>query len=1062
MRVVALDKRNLAKERRKLQAGATASPAKAPRSLDDILNRRGRTQQQGPEPRAFGTCAHVANAANRGKWSSALRVKLRFRTDHDMAVEKSAQSYKRNRLRSRNELDQSARRHADAWEEFRRTRTVRTGRTVSFSLMPQEISPSPAPAPSKRRPQSAQHCSASPSMVSSAAFPVEENIVRLPRHDVAQGRPQTAPINRSSCTSSMTECTKVNVSDADPESSMAVSFTDLRESHATCGLNPANYFGRPARDAFFTLFKELCRQQATSSEAEGRAQWISSSDMRRTFNDDDSFEQLQANLFRIAETNAYDDQSPREKYARSLLQRLQLNRQQTPKRSIAAEDDFCLPEPLFVRLLQTDCLDLAHRGYGDGAALLLAKVINSLPNLQRLSMRDNRLTDRGISAIVAAVCGTNGARCGAAMTGTRRLVSLDLSQNVLDTDAVVSIANFLRRPDCQLVSLYLDSADIDDDEISLLVLSLTENSSLGELSISSNFLGGVAEKLIGSSVACRDRGSFNIERVLRVNHTLRKLNLSWNQLGSISGEAIARALHVNRSLAWLSLAYNCIGDSGAQAIGYALNWNKALQFLDISHNGIRNRGGQVIAEGLRDNMRLARIDVSGNPVGKLGGRALISILNYSLRPRKIIMRSCEFSGDDLEPGRFNPASPAGTYKLDLSRPHDWMIAQSLRWLTITRAGCRFTQLVESKGDVSREVKLKSPLQDQTAHGFKPPPKHVEQQHVLDATSEGTLRARVKGNLLSESFESLVAKYDRDSSGGLNQTELNDFIRKALKMMPTDVSEAETQRILKRLHLDQNGTVDARGMEACVLQEVEEAPARLSRESCCVQSLSSQQNDNLPSATSTHDDEQSKISRDEAKFAAACRLQAAFRGYIARIDNSQTKQLFSGGFHSSSVASALMDASCESLGFIGAATAKKSSKRMHQVLTALSRKKSLCRYNAVHSKPGKPRFRMFSRYAVSSSRAMRARMRASGLLDTQTNKPWTLPEPPASIAATFEEIPLPPIELSIQNATGVGGLLDLMMEDAADRLTILRLASTDLRLFSIQVIFVDWLEMRQCP
>lgn len=708
-----------------------------------------------------------------------------------------------------------------------------------------------------------------------------------------------------------------------------------------------HYFGREARHAFFEKFNEVDARPATVFSR---------------------------------------DASPREKFARALVAKLQIVREQANE--LGSDADFCLPEPIFVRSTQADSLMIGHRSYGDAAAVLLADIINDLPNLRHLSMRDNRLTDRGTAAILDAVCcgGSDNNTTNNAAGTAKRLLSLDLSMNVLDTDAVISIANFLRRSDCQLESLSLESADIDDNEISLLVLALDENKSLKELSIPHNYLGGFAEKLLVNE---KRRGSLTIERVLKANSTLRKLDLSWNQLGSISGEAIARALGENRALTWLSIAYNCIGDEGSMAFGYALNWNKSLTFLDMSHNGIRNRGGQVIAEGLRENLRLTHLDVSGNPVGKLGGRALIKSLNLSLRQRKIVMRACDFAEDDTEQGRFNPASPAGTYRLDMSRPHDWMIAQSLLTLTVLRPGCKFVQLAEttSKNGEPRQIHLVDPRMDQRSSKRVSARSKDDGERSSNNSAKAAIakmRQRIKSATQGETYESFIARNARTTSFGPG--DFRKMVRELVMISAATISDAEILQLFSRIDSDNSGTIDANELEAFV------------------------------------------TNRDKA-YMAASTLQARFRGAIARIDMSQIKRMFEGGIQST-------DKNESSL-----------EKPRNRLLSA--RRHSIVKQKSP-SQLSKAKFRAFSRFAVASSREMRAHMRALIPLDSKTMKPWKVPAPPAIITATFEEIPLPPTELSIHNATGINSLLTLLMDDCADRLALLRLASTDLRLFSIQV------------
>lgn len=792
-----------------------------------------------------------------------------------------------------------------------------------------------------------------------------------------------------------------------PSSRRASNETPEQQSSCHChrDLDPAHYFGGEARDLFFQLFKDLSRRESAC---------------------------LSGSAWCWGTTSETGEPSPRDAFGRAVVEQLQR------VRALEKDAEMCLPEPAFVRMLEgSESLEIAHRSYGDGLAMLLAPIITKLPKLRRLSMRDNRLTDKGIAAILGSVC---------ACIGREGLESLDLSQNTLDTEAVASVASFLRRPDCVLASLFLDSADVDDDELRILADALEHNTSLKSLSLSSNFLGGFAEKL-----QCSSSDVFAIEPVLKTNTTLCKLDISWNQLGKNSADAVARALPSNRALAWLSIAYNCIGDQGGMALGFALNWNSGLQYLDASHNGIRNRGGQVIAEGLRENTRLTHLDLSGNPVGKLGGRALIGSLNFSLRPRKIVLRGCECTNDDLDPGRYNPASPAGTYTLDLAQPHHWMIAQSLLWLTVTRSGCQFVKLqVVRPGEPPADVELLLPRVAGTSLSrrmsiLKTPTQATTLTGATTLTwaAQNKFRSRVKTALVAETYDALVGSGDLTASGFRN------LVRKILKLSPADLLDDEVTQLFRLIDKDGNRVVDAAELEQFVTEDenAHSTPQATHR-------IANERRRAVVDAKSATTTRKTPRTASQALFIAICKIQARVRGIMARIDISQTKMMFDGGIRSSSVAKQLMSTIEEDMSkptFLSqAAAAKRQARRLSGSggRSAALRKKK----NSVQPGPsrlGKARFRAVSKYAVASSREMRAHLRAHGPVDASTGKPWRVPEAPARLDVVFEQIPLPPTEFGIQNASGISGLLNLMLDNSADRVVLMRLACTDLRLFSIQ-------------
>lgn len=321
------------------------------------------------------------------------------------------------------------------------------------------------------------------------------------------------------------------------------------------------------------------------------------------------------------------------------------------------------PEALFVRRVgHEEELDLSHYLLGDELACALAEMLPALKGLRRLCLRDNRLTDAGVTSVLMS---------GVVLCGG--ITEIDLSQNKIDCEATEAIAALLTS-DNHVQSLFLDRTDLDDSELKVLMKALGKNTTVQTLSLVDN----LAAELAGPALAI----------ALLDNSTLTKLDLKWNKLGAKAGLAIGAALGRNRGLRWLSLAFNSLGDQGAMAIGRALDLNTTLRHLDLSRSRLSNRGAQALAQGTVGNSSLLTLDVSGNPVGWLGGRALLRALNFSTttRKRNIVMKDCAFDIDDREDCAFDPDIPAGDYRLVLSRHRDWMVARSLIWIATTRPG----------------------------------------------------------------------------------------------------------------------------------------------------------------------------------------------------------------------------------------------------------------------------------------------------------------------------------------------------------------------------------------
>jgi hypothetical protein len=122
-------------------------------------------------------------------------------------------------------------------------------------------------------------------------------------------------------------------------------------------------------------------------------------------------------------------------------------------------------------------INLAHIGIGNQMAKVLAEALPTLPYLQAINLSDNNLEDDGLSAIIRAI----------AQHATIEIV--DISQNIIGSEAAQALAEFVGNPDCKLQCLRMSDANIDDGECAAFVEVLMNNRHLKELDMSKNLLG---------------------------------------------------------------------------------------------------------------------------------------------------------------------------------------------------------------------------------------------------------------------------------------------------------------------------------------------------------------------------------------------------------------------------------------------------------------------------------------------------------------------------------------------------------------------------------------------
>ncbi|OQS04567.1 hypothetical protein THRCLA_03203 [Thraustotheca clavata] len=427
--------------------------------------------------------------------------------------------------------------------------------------------------------------------------------------------------------------------------------------------------------------------------------------------------------------------------------------------------------PLSVRLLirnsVSPVLNVSHMGMGDEMAKVFAQCIMELPMVTSLNIRNNRLTDPGLDAIVSVV------------THKRDLVVLDISENKVDGEAAEALAEDVGSKQCALRELHMGTCDIDDGEVQGFANALHVNNSLQILDLSRNLIG--KSEMLNVVQPDLITGGEAIANMLCNNNRLTKLDLSWNIIRLNSAVEIGKALGVNNGLRELSLAYNAFGNLGAQSIGMALRKNNCLQVLDLSYNNIPCEAAFVIAQALKVNDTITTIILDGNPLGKIGGQSLLhAVAGSSNRGLTISMTGCNF--DLFDPNTFNPDEATGNYDLNMDIPYERSIMLELMRCAETKTGCKFISIAHVVDKVSRPITIET------------------LRHRNSLSRRGTLLRRT---MTKESLKALFHELDKDKSGSIDAKELED----GMASMGIVTEPGEAVRLVARFDVDGSGTVE---------------------------------------------------------------------------------------------------------------------------------------------------------------------------------------------------------------------------------------------------------------
>ena len=219
---------------------------------------------------------------------------------------------------------------------------------------------------------------------------------------------------------------------------------------------------------------------------------------------------------------------------------------------------------------------------------------------------------------------------------------VDLEDITLQVTDATLVADTIRKQAC-CTSLNLTNCSIDDSGCKALVNGIVPCHTLKELLLCNNRISmiGLTEILrncfqitsldvrrncIGPNTVA---SAENMNRLS--NSVLRKLDISYNNIGDTGITALAHCLEHRFNLNTLNLRCTKIGDEGAISLAELFRHLTAstsitgLQKLDMSYNHIGDIGAIALAESIRYLIRLTELNVTGNKIGDAGAVAIIRV-----------------------------------------------------------------------------------------------------------------------------------------------------------------------------------------------------------------------------------------------------------------------------------------------------------------------------------------------------------------------------------------------------------------------------------------------------
>eukprot|EP01031_Cornospumella_fuschlensis_P030219 gene30219-36515_t len=437
---------------------------------------------------------------------------------------------------------------------------------------------------------------------------------------------------------------------------------------------------------------------------------------------------------------------------------------------------------LLLRKQLTRELNLKHLGMGDEMAILLSEALISTPYIESVNITDNNLTDKGLSSLV---------NCIVSMPS---ITYLNMSFNVIGSEAASALAKYLSSPTCSLKSLILQKADVDDDECQNFVDALHHNRSLTELDLSDNKVG--SSENLNTVMPDIVTGGEALAELLRSQHcTLQTLKLGWNLIRLGGADDLCSSLSMNQSITYLDLSFNSLGSSGGIALGDALQDNYTLRTLYVSNNSLDSIACVTICAGILQNKNLEYVNFDGNPIAQQGAKALMLLPTIVGSRVAVSARGCNISLVDPK-NWFDSGMITRPYQLDLSDPFHRAIAIILTYLvpshqTYIVARSEYLDTEQAKSEwinlnlqetVVEDARKLEPEQQKEIEGIK---------RVRDATRD--IRKAV----------ALFQEVDKDGSGELDEEEFGYL----MQILGMDLSEGKVKEVMGEYDVDGGGIIE---------------------------------------------------------------------------------------------------------------------------------------------------------------------------------------------------------------------------------------------------------------
>ncbi|AIO02568.1 paraflagellar rod component, putative [Leishmania panamensis] len=328
-------------------------------------------------------------------------------------------------------------------------------------------------------------------------------------------------------------------------------------------------------------------------------------------------------------------------------------------------------------------LNISNTLVDDAGLKLLSDALQKNSTLKVIELANCHVTATGIQTLFVVLA-----------KGKCAVEEVNIANNSLDDDSVQFITAALRA-NPKLTTLNVDvnpaiSTASMQEMAGLTMVNRAPPRIRSVLpSIENNCKDVVSVDFSGNDVTLNDDSVWVLAQALRLNSTVRRLNLSHNSFGDMGASYLADYIASNSTMLELNLSSCTIGNRGAHRLCEALATNQTLQLLDLSNSMMDEDGLSALLRVLRENntLRELKLERTRVPAEFVERVKIACSLN---RECAAVKRVCYRLHDE----------DVSLKKIELSNPDDERVIDDLSVSTICTAlnNNTFVEVIDLSGN----------------------------------------------------------------------------------------------------------------------------------------------------------------------------------------------------------------------------------------------------------------------------------------------------------------------------------------------------------------------------